>query len=196
MNEFAEEKKKGKGGCIIWLIIGILLIGLVLYGGKELKKMQEGDPEMRTPALTAKKYAGMVKSVQAGNINPGVKGVLDCCVKDDGKWFFDQTDNIYEVRQADAARSVGYVATGPMERSMAAIINLVAGSPTREDILIDKETYINDKHVILDIKQGTASPGRFMNYKMELKKEGASWKVSGFCGARAQLEKEIAALNR
>lgn len=189
----ADEEKKGKGGCLGWVVIGILLVGVFLFGGKELKKMQEGgelSDELKTPETTARYYAKMAGIITSGQLK--VNDLLAAVTKDDKKWFLDNQDKIYDSCQGDLNKFIGYNAPsgGQVEKAAFAIMHVLSSSPQREDVLLTV-TSNDGKKATVEAKQGNAY-GTFRNYEMELVKEGKVWKVSGFCGARAEIEKEMA----
>ena len=187
-----EEGKKKKGSCIVWAIILIAFVVGVLKYGEHMKKQKTTGvaAEMQTPEGTVKAYIRFVNKVQ--QLNPedvGINDLLSTVTKDDKKWYFANQERIFEARRGGFNKFIGYSPTSPLEESIGSMMEILDSSPNRDDSLIES-AQIDGKIATVKLKQGTAY-GTFRNYTVELKKEGSLWKVSGFCGARKQLEREI-----
>lgn len=190
----AQEPKK-KSSCILWIIIGVILIALFLTYGKHMKQQKTTGmaAQMRTPADAAMLYIKMVRQVK--NLNPdnlGVGNLLQTVSKDDKKWFMDNQSKIYQATRGGLNQFLGYNPGSTVEESVGAILAVIEGSPDREDAQIVSQREEGNR-AVLEIEQGTAYGGS-LHYTMELKKEGGLWKVDGFCGAREALERAIASL--
>jgi len=190
----AQEPKK-KSSCILWIIIGVVLIALFLTYGKHMKQQKTTGmaAQMQTPADAAMLYIKMVRQVKnVSSDNLGVGNLLQTVSKDDKKWFMDNQSKIYQATRGGLNQFLGYNPGTTVEESFGAILAVIEGSPDREDAQIVSQREEGDR-AVLEIEQGTAYGGR-LHYTMELKKEGGLWKVDGFCGSRAELERAIAAL--
>ena len=190
----AEEEKK-KSSCIMWIIIGVILIALFLSYGKYMKKQKTTGmaAQMHTPADAAMQYIKMVRQVKNLNVdNLGVGNLLQTVTKSDKKWFMDNQSKIYKATRGGVNEFIGYQSTTTVEESLGAIMAVIGRSPDREDSQIVSQREEGER-AVLEIEQGTAYGGK-IHYTMELKLEGGLWKVDGFCGAREDLERDIAGL--
>jgi hypothetical protein len=190
------EKRRGKSSILIWLII--LVVGAALFVSYQKKKQQEIESgplgQMKTPEGAAFVYIRGVNSFKQKSAmgTGGAQDVLLAVTKDDEDWFKKNQDSIYEARRAGLNDFIGYNSTTTVEESVFALHELLSGSPNRDDSTIAGKEISGDR-ARLTIEQGTAYGGS-LTFVMDLKKEGALWKVDGFCGQRAQLEREIAGL--
>ena len=193
----SEEGKKGKGSCIVWIVIGVIALVGFMKLGEYLKMQQEGGPlagELKTPSSATKYFIKMAAGVRAGRMNPGVKGLMDVVTKSDKKWFYENQDKIYEVRRGDFDDLIGNTSSSSLADGLVAAHEIIGSCPDREDALILEERVDSSgKRATVIVEQGMAF-GNKRNYTIELVKEGKVWKVSGFCGARERLERQIAAL--
>ena len=190
----AEEGKK-KSGCVMWLIIGVILIVLFLSYGKYMTKQKTTGmaAQMHTPADAAMQYIKMVRQVKNLNVdNLGVGNLLQTVTKSDKNWFLDNQSKIYKATRGGFNEFIGYKSSTTVEESLGAIMAIVRSSPDREDAQIVSQREEGER-AVLEIEQGTAYGGK-LHYTMELKMEGGLWKVDGFCGARQELERDIAGL--
>ena len=190
-----EGEKKGKGSCLLWLIIGVVLVVLILSYGKHMhtEKTTGLASHLQTPADAGKYYIKMVRKVKNFNVEDiGIGDLLQVVTKSDKKWYMDNQSKIYRASRGSFNDFIGYNPGTTVEESLGAMLAILAGSPDREDALIVSQQEGVDR-AVLEIEQGTAYGGK-LHYTMELKKEGGLWKVDGFCGAREELERQIAAL--
>ena len=177
------------------MIIGVILVALFLSYGKYMRKQKTTGmaAQMQTPADAAMLYIKMVQKVKSLNVDDlGVGDLLKTVTKSDKKWYLDNQSKIYKATRGGFNEFIGYNPGTTVEESYGAILAILGSSPDREDAQIVSQ-WEEGSRAVLEIEQGTAYGGK-LHYTVELKQEGGLWKVDGFCGAREQIERQIAAL--
>ena len=188
-NLLTIQRGGGKIGTIFSLIV---IAGLAFYvfnpressDEKQLKEKQE-TPEkaLKYYLITAYKYNH--------NENPGgsLSDVQIAVTKDDWEWFNDNAQTIFSKEDMlDSAAVLGAEQNASRSRRIA-MKTIFSRGPDHPGNEIMNRNLGPDKCVFTVRKKGETHE-EYEDYKVEVVKEGKSWKVKDFAGGRNRISRE------